>query len=200
MVEVNGREPLSMNEMVFDVVLAALRNHNPNSFSINELVTDFVTSMRNLDTIGVVATAEEPETEEWNAGNAIQEDFVVCLECGFQAKQLTNRHMKIHGMTMKEYKKKWGYKQAQKLVCLKTSRKRKKSGKKRGVPEALMQYHANRRKAKEEAEKAAKKTEKKVEKKTEKKEPEKKVETRRRRQPAPVEDANTAVENTGDGE
>jgi len=39
---------------------------------------------------------------------SIQRNKVICLECGRAFRQLTNAHLKSHGLTSREYKKKWG--------------------------------------------------------------------------------------------
>ncbi len=41
--------------------------------------------------------------------NSIQNDKVVCLECGAEMKLLTQKHLISHGMDQKEYKKKYGF-------------------------------------------------------------------------------------------
>lgn len=163
---------ITLREMCFEIALAAVRCNNPKTFSLTDLLQDFVCGLNSAEyMIRKEEVAEEKV--ELTAETAIQEDYVVCLECGFQARQLTNKHMSTHNMTINEYKKKWGYKKGQKLVCLKTSRKRKKAAKKRGAPAGLMQYLENKKKAKETAASTPKKEVKKVE-------------TRRRR-PAPKE-------------
>ena len=39
----------------------------------------------------------------------ITEDYVLCEECGKQFSKLTPPHIKKHGMTIPEYKEKWGF-------------------------------------------------------------------------------------------
>jgi len=58
---------------------------------------------------------------------AIREDGVVCLECGTLLLALGG-HMRIHGVTLDEYKEKWGYNKGRALVVPTTS--------------AVMQAHA----------------------------------------------------------
>ncbi|MGA3115855.1 MAG: MucR family transcriptional regulator, partial [Syntrophobacteraceae bacterium] len=39
--------------------------------------------------------------------SSIQNDKVICLECGAEMKQLTQKHLTSHGISSKEYKKKY---------------------------------------------------------------------------------------------
>lgn len=174
---------MTLEEMCFEVVCAAVRCNNPNSFSVAHLVADFAGAILNLGVSGL-EEAKEAEKEEWNKENSIQDEFVVCLECGLRSKQISSSHMKKeHGLTIDEYKKKWGFKKKDSLMCLNTLRKRRKSGKKRGLPDGLIKFQEARR-----AEKALSVGEKTSSESTPASQ---KVETRRRR---PAEKANKATE------
>ena len=48
---------------------------------------------------------------------AVSEDAIVCLLCGGRFRQLTNTHLKGHGMTAKEYKRRFGYNRRRALMC-----------------------------------------------------------------------------------
>ena len=41
--------------------------------------------------------------------DSIQDDKVICLECGAEMRQLTTKHLVSHGMNQKEYRKKYGF-------------------------------------------------------------------------------------------
>ena len=41
--------------------------------------------------------------------SSIQEDKVTCMECKAELRQLTANHLRIHHLTPREYKKKWGF-------------------------------------------------------------------------------------------
>lgn len=91
--------------------------------------------------------------------SSIQEDKVVCLECGSEFRQLTANHLKTHGLSPREYKRKWGFPLKQPLAARMLTKARSKSAKKRGLPEKLQRYLENKRMEKrvaaEEAGKAA---------------------------------------------
>ncbi len=80
--------------------------------------------------------------------DSIQDDKVICLECGAEMKQLTKLHLVSHGMSAKEYKKKHGFSMGTPLAAKSLTKARSKAAKKRGVPENLRKYMEARRLAK----------------------------------------------------
>ncbi len=83
--------------------------------------------------------------------DSIQNDKVICLECGAEMRQLTKNHLGSHGMTAKEYKKKYGFTLRTPLAAKSLTKARSKAAKKRGVPENLKKYVEARRQAKAKA-------------------------------------------------
>ena len=83
--------------------------------------------------------------------NSIQDDKVVCLECGKEMRQLTTKHLVFHGMNQKEYKRKYGFTMATPLSAKALTKARSKAAKKRGLPEKLQKYLEARRQAKAKA-------------------------------------------------
>jgi hypothetical protein len=49
---------------------------------------------------------------------AVQQDCIRCLVCGGVFRQLTNTHLRGHGMTADEYKRRFGYNRGRPLMCL----------------------------------------------------------------------------------
>ncbi|HYA42957.1 MAG TPA: MucR family transcriptional regulator [Syntrophobacteraceae bacterium] len=72
--------------------------------------------------------------------SSIQEDKVTCMECGAELRQLTANHLRIHHLTPREYKKKWGFPLKQPLSAKMLTNLRSRSAKKRGLPENLRTY------------------------------------------------------------
>lgn len=68
---------------------------------------------------------------------SVQRNKVICLECGQEFRQLTNAHLKVHGLTAKEYRKKWGLPSRFPLVAKVLASKRRKLAKERGLGERL---------------------------------------------------------------
>jgi predicted transcriptional regulator len=72
--------------------------------------------------------------------SSIQEDRVTCMECRAELRQLTANHLRIHHLTPREYKKKWGFPLKQPLSAKILTKLRSRSAKKRGLPENLRIY------------------------------------------------------------
>ena len=94
---------------------------------------------------------ESKPAKELTPEDSIQNDKVVCLECGAEFKQLTQNHLASHGMSAKDYRKKYGFTMRMSLACKALSKARKRAAKKRGLPEKLQEYLEARRQAKAEA-------------------------------------------------
>jgi predicted transcriptional regulator len=92
--------------------------------------------------------------------DSIQDDKVICLECGAEMRQLTTKHLVSHGMNQREYRKKYGFPMRTPLSAKSLTKARSKAAKKRGLPEKLRKAIEARRQAKAAAStKAATKTE-----------------------------------------
>ena len=48
---------------------------------------------------------------------AVEHDLIRCLVCGGAFRQLTNTHLRNHGMTADEYKRVFGYNRGRPLMC-----------------------------------------------------------------------------------
>ena len=95
--------------------------------------------------------AGEAPTEErpvLSPANSIQNDKVICLECGAEMKQLTSKHLVSHSMSQKEYRKKYGFTMRTPLAAKSLTKARSKAAKKRGLPEKLQEYIEARRQKK----------------------------------------------------
>lgn len=77
--------------------------------------------------------------------SSIQEDKVTCMECKAELRQLTANHLRIHHLTPREYKKKWGFPLKQALSARVLTDLRSRSAKKRGLPENLRIYLDHKR-------------------------------------------------------
>ncbi|MFP5213395.1 MAG: MucR family transcriptional regulator [Acidobacteriota bacterium] len=80
-----------------------------------------------------------------NPLDSIQKDRITCLECGVQARQLTAKHLTRHGLTSKEYKKKYGIPLKTPLSAKSLTNERSKAAKKRGLPDGLLRYREEKR-------------------------------------------------------
>ena len=89
---------------------------------ISSMVCSLSTVIRQLMTGEVVPTTAAQD----GASRQIGEKSISCLECGKSFKLLTRRHLMLHGLTMDEYKEKWGYPKSIPLVCKSLQRERRK--------------------------------------------------------------------------
>ncbi len=79
---------------------------------------------------------------------SIQRNKIICLECGQEFKMLSPKHLRSHGLTGREYRRKYGFSLRQPLCAKSLSERRKKAGKERGLPENLRKAIEARRKSK----------------------------------------------------
>lgn len=77
-----------------------------------------------------VAIPTEPEA-------SIQQNKIICLECGKEFKQVSRTHLASHALTPREYKKKHGFKARQALTAKSLSAKRRKTAKEKGLGQKL---------------------------------------------------------------
>jgi predicted transcriptional regulator len=49
---------------------------------------------------------------------AVEHDLIRCLVCGSAFRQLTNTHLRAHGMSAEGYKRRFGYNRGRPLMCL----------------------------------------------------------------------------------
>ncbi|MGD9950672.1 MAG: MucR family transcriptional regulator [Desulfobulbus sp.] len=96
-------------------------------------------SLQNAETLETADTDTEPSTDApaIDPKKSIQKNKVICLECGQEFKMLSPKHLRSHGLTSKEYRKKYGFSARQPLCAKALSERRSHSGKERGIPENL---------------------------------------------------------------
>jgi predicted transcriptional regulator len=76
--------------------------------------------------------------------DSIQRNKIICLECGKEFKQLSKSHLKTHGLTPKDYKKKYGLRTGQALVAKSLTAKRRKLAKEKKLGSKLAEYRKKR--------------------------------------------------------
>jgi len=98
---------------------------------------------------GEELASEEAVPEKIDPKGSIQEDKVICLECGAEMRQLTAKHLSSHGLSIREYKQRYGFPLRQSLSAKALSKARSKAAKKRGLPEKLLKFQEERKRKKE---------------------------------------------------
>jgi predicted transcriptional regulator len=144
-------------EIAADIIeaQASMIEMSPDSLE-QALSTVFVTlqKMKMAEDGGFLLDQAKPSEEPVQEGvpvdpkSSIQEDKVICLECSKEMRQLTAKHLSSHGLTIREYKKKWGFPQRQSLSAISLSKARSKAAKKRGLPEKLLRFQEQRKQEK----------------------------------------------------
>jgi predicted transcriptional regulator len=79
--------------------------------------------------------------------DSIQEDKIICLECGQEFKQISHTHLKNHSLTPKDYRKKYHLPKKQPLTARSLSEKRKQKARESGLGSHLKSLREAKRKA-----------------------------------------------------
>ena len=98
----------------------------------------------------LTGAGEEGSEEIVAPQDSIREDKIVCIECGLEMRQLTAKHLGSHGLTPKEYKKKYGFPMKTPLSAKSLTKARSKAAKKRGLPANLVKFQETRKQQKAE--------------------------------------------------
>jgi predicted transcriptional regulator len=138
---------VSTNQLATEEIVSSLK-----------LVFSALRDMQKSEIEGMPLEAAKPSDEllpeEAAAGKidpkgSIQEDKVVCLECGAEMRQLTAKHLSSHSLSIRDYKHKYGFPLRQSLSAKALSKARSKAAKKRGLPEKLLKFQEERKLKKE---------------------------------------------------
>ena len=86
-------------------------------------------------------TQEPAPAKELAPQDSIRNDKVICLECGAEMRQLTQKHLVFHGMDQKEYKKKHGFPMKTRLAAESLVEAQIKAGKKEGLAQGTAKVH-----------------------------------------------------------
>ncbi len=140
----------SLVEMTAEIVQSQIGTKEMSSDEIKGALNETFQTLKCLqDTEAAGQPLEQSGTEQTMAPErSIQKNKVICLECGQSFKMLSPKHLSSHGLTPREYRKKYGFSMRQPLCAKALSEKRSRSGKKRGLPENLKKAIAARTKKK----------------------------------------------------
>ena len=144
-------------EMAAEIIQA---QGSAKDMSIDEMQSALQKTFETLQGLQKLESGEEAEeqssaTVQISPQKSILKNKIICLECGEEFKMLSPKHLRSHDLTGREYRVKYGFSLRQPLCAKALSEKRKKSGKARGIPEALKKAIAERKKASTAANKPA---------------------------------------------
>ena len=114
-------------KQALEIVKAQASVRNMTEEEITSMVKSLANQLKEIIE-GKDLEAEEEKQQEppVDPKKAIREKSIVCLECRKSFRIITKRHLKSHGLTPEEYKKKWGYKKNQSLIAKSLARERRK--------------------------------------------------------------------------
>jgi predicted transcriptional regulator len=156
----------SLVEMAADIVQAQCTSKSMTAEEVAltlQNVFNVLQSLQASESSAEAAAAGETVKEEQGAtavapGKSILKNKIICLECGQSFTMLSPKHLAGHGLSGREYRKKYGFPLRQPLCAKSLSERRKQAGKERGVPENLLKSIAGRKKRNNGKGKAAGKT------------------------------------------
>lgn len=150
--------PKSLTEMAADIVAAQATHTNMSLDEIrNALIQAYnaLASIRSMEEGAEeqgdqeVSLDEAPASDKLvklraNPMRSIKQNSVTCLECGQEFKVITKKHLGSHGLTPKEYRKKYGIKAKQALSSKALSAARKATAERLGLADKLAEARAKR--------------------------------------------------------
>jgi predicted transcriptional regulator len=91
-------------DQVAEIVSSYVRHHQ---IAPDQLARLIVEVHRALAGLGRATPAQEPREPAVPIRRSVQQDYVVCLECGYRA-QMLRRHLRIaHGLAVADYRTRW---------------------------------------------------------------------------------------------
>ncbi len=138
----------SLVELTAEIVQSQSSTKNMTFDELQTALKDTFVTLQQLHRIetGDEATQEPEAPKAVSPEKSILRNKIICIECGQEFKMLSAKHLKTHDLTGREYRKKYGFSLRQPLCAKSLTEKRKKAGKKRGIPAALKKSIAERKK------------------------------------------------------
>ncbi len=109
----------------------------------DELVSSLLTISKTLRDIQVEQTSASPSAA--SPERSIHRNHIECLECGKSFTLLTNRHLALHKLTPRMYKKKYGLPLMQPLSARSLTEKRRRVARELGMGKELTAWRAARK-------------------------------------------------------
>lgn len=123
-----------VREMSLEEMEAGLKRIASTLYQISAAAPQDLSSLVNEEVRTHYSLPTPPQTNKFiTASEAIQDDYILCLECGDKPKELGKKHLQHHGLTAAEYRQKHGYSPNQALMCHNLSRSRSEAMKKHQI-------------------------------------------------------------------
>ena len=94
-------------ELTADIVAAYVSNHVVPVTELPGLISDVHTALSGTSAPASVAVNVEKQKPAVSVRKSVQDDHIVCLECGGSFKSLKRHLTTHHSMTPEEYREKW---------------------------------------------------------------------------------------------
>lgn len=118
--------PQSILDMAKDLILAQIQAGQLTPDEIQSALRQTFANLMTLKAREVAGTVQEtdpaPGSVDWR--KSITRQAVMCLECGMTFKQLSVRHLRIHGLDGRSYRDKYGIPRVQPLSAREVTAKR----------------------------------------------------------------------------
>ena len=129
-------------QMTAEIIQSQITSKQMSTDEIKAALNETFRTLQTLQNAESLETADSDaesltEAPALDPKKSIQKNKVICLECGQEFKMLSPKHLRSHGLTSKEYRKKYGFSARQPLCAKSLSERRSQSGKERGIPENL---------------------------------------------------------------
>jgi predicted transcriptional regulator len=132
---------ISLVELAADIAAAQASHAAMSPEEVEQLLRKAFRTLRELKALEEgQAVPQQPEEEPPPAldpKKSVLLNKVICLECGKEFKQITEKHLGTHGLTGKEYRKKYGFKASQPLAAKTLSAARRKRAIEMGLADKL---------------------------------------------------------------
>jgi predicted transcriptional regulator len=118
----------SMVELAKELTLALVQRGNVSPENMQEILQSTYATLATLkvqeesSTSPTVSVAKSSPVD-WR--KSITRQTITCLECGQMRKQLTNRHLRTHGLDTRSYRTKYGIPRTQPLTARATTERRR---------------------------------------------------------------------------
>jgi predicted transcriptional regulator len=94
-------------ELTADIVAAYVSNHVVPVGDLAGLISDVHSALSNTTAPAPVVIAAEKQKPAVSVRKSVQEDQIICLECGGSFKSLKRHLTTHHAITPEEYREKW---------------------------------------------------------------------------------------------
>jgi predicted transcriptional regulator len=135
-------------EMTTDLVIAHLDTYYLSSDELVRMLEKTHANLMGLKEREETASADRARTGppvDWR--KSMTRHTVTCLECGATFKQLSSRHLRLHGLDSRAYRDKYGIPRTQALAARQSTARRRRIALENRMWEKAPRYQASRRSA-----------------------------------------------------